>query len=118
MTLTEIDKDVAQRRLESAYDIIEGALLTRALTTVQISTWARGEEYQLDIAMYFYCKDSGWGGKLAEETDWTTVFDRRKEPVEIPIVSNDGVLLSKSGKAVASGMDLEAINESLGISYS
>ncbi len=118
MKLTEVDKDTANRRLENAYDEIEGALMSRSLTVVQISTWARGEEYQLDIAMYFYCKDSGWGGRLEEETDWTTVFDRRKELVKIPIVSNDGVLLSKNAGAVARGMDLEKINENLGISYS
>jgi len=118
MILTEVDKDTAQRRLENSYDEIEGALLSRGLSVVQISTWARGEEYQLDIAMYFYCKDSGWGGRLEEETDWTTVFDRRKELVKLPIISNDGVVLSKSAGAVASGMDLEAINDNLGISSS
>ncbi len=118
MELTVVDKDTAQRRLENAYDEIEGALISRGLTVVQISTWARGEEYQLDIGMYFYCKDSGWGGRLEEETDWTTVFDRRKELTKIPIISNDGLLLLKNAGTVASGMNLEQINDNLGISYS
>lgn len=108
------DSVVALRRLENAYNAIMGALLQRGLTSVQISTWARGEEFQLDIATFWYCKDSGWGGKDIDEVDWTKVFDRSKELKTVAVVSNNNVLLL-SGTAVAEGQDLLSSNESLGI---
>jgi len=103
------------RRLENAYDIIEGALLSRGLTVVQISTWARGEEFQLDLATYWYGKDEGWGGQLMEERDWLGVFNREKELETIPIVSNDGVLLASGAGIVAQGIDMLEGNANLGI---
>lgn len=103
----------ALQRLNEAYNAIEGALIPRGLSVVQISTWARGEEFQLDIATYWYAKDSGWGGKLVDEVDWTKVFDRTKKLSTVAIINNDGVLLS-AGHGVAVGMDLMDINENLG----
>ena len=111
------DSVVAARRLDQAYNIIEGALLTRGLTTVQISTWCRGEEFQLDIATYWYAKDCGWGGKLVEEVDWTTVFNREGELATVPIVNNTGVLLLAGKEPVGLAMDFMQINEDKGISY-
>jgi hypothetical protein len=103
------------RRLENAYDIIEGALLSRGLTVVQISTWARGEEFQLDLATYWYGKDEGWGGRFEDESDWIAVFNREKELETIPIVSNDGVLLASGAGIVAEGIDMIKTNAALGI---
>ena len=104
-----------ERRLESAYDIIQGVLMARGLTNVQISTWQRGEEFQLDIATYWYCKDEGWGGKLAEERDWVAVFNREKELMTVPVVTNEGVLLLGGAGIVADGINLIDQNANLGI---
>jgi len=112
-SLTEIDETIAKRRLQQAYYEIESRLMARGLTDVQISTWKRGEEYQLDIATYWYAKASGWGGKLRDEVDWTKVFDRREELDDVAVVSNDEDLLLKS-ESVAVGMDLMTINKELG----
>lgn len=109
-----VDSSIALRRLENSYEEILGALMDRGLSVVEISTWARGEEFQLDIAIFWYAKDSGWGGKLVDEVDWTKVFDRREELKTVAIINNDGALLL-SGKAVAAGQDLIATNEALGI---
>ena len=111
------DNIIAARRLDEAYNAIESALIPRGLTRVQVSTWARGEEFQLDIATYWYCKDSGWGGKMVDEKDWTTVFDRRKELMDISVIDNDGTLLLDSKSKVALVMDLSAINKNLGITH-
>lgn len=108
------DNIIAARRLTNAYNVILGVLMARGLTKVQVDTWARGEEYQLDIATYWYCKDSGWGGKIVDEVDWTKVFDREKELKEITLISTTNELLLK-GKVVALAMDLLEINANLGI---
>lgn len=112
MTLSAQDSIEAARRLTQAYNEILGALLSRGLSKTQIDAWGRGEEFQLDIAIFWYCKDSGWGGKQADEEDWTTVFDRRKELLDIPVVVSDVLVGSP---AVALGMDLIRINEDLEI---
>lgn len=111
------DNVIAARRLEQAYNIIESYLMVRGLTREQISTWARGEEYQLDIATYWYCKDSGWGGKAFDEKDWTKVFDRASELATVPIINNDGELLSEGKSYVTKAFNLLDINKSLGIYY-
>jgi len=103
------------RRLESAYDIIHGVLLRRGLTTVQISTWQRGEEFQLDIATYWYGRDAGWAGKADEERDWLLVFNREKELNDIPIVDNTGALLDSGKGIVAEGINLIDENAKRGI---
>ncbi len=118
MQFSEVDDTVLACRLEDAYNIIEGYLLQRGLSLVSISTWARGEEYQLDIATYWYAKDSGWGGKSIEEHDWTKVFNREKELAVVAIVNNDGELLASSmNKGFAKGFNLVDKNESLGYYY-
>ena len=108
------DEIVAARRLEQAYDEILGTLMTRGLSAVQASTWARGEEFQLDIATFWYAKDCGWGGKIVDEVDWTKVFDRREELKTVSILNSDDDLLLKSG-VVAEGVNLIDINANLGI---
>ncbi len=108
------DEVLATRRLEQAYDDIQGVLMSRGLTAVQVSTWQRGEEFQLDIATFWYAKDCGWGGKIVDEVDWTRVFDRREELKTVAILDNTGTLLVKSG-VVASGLNLIDINANLGI---
>lgn len=114
LELESEDSTVAARRLQEAYDVIRSVLLSRGLTLVQISTWQRGEEFQLDIATFWYCKDSGWGGKIIDEVDWTTVFNRLEELKTVSVMDSDGVLLLKSG-VVAVGMNLLDINANLGI---
>jgi hypothetical protein len=117
MEFGKVDENVLVRRLENAYEIIKGALLTRGLTVIQISTWARGEEFQLDLATYWYAKDCGWGAKEKDEVDWTTVFNREEELMTVPLVSNDDVLMGPGKGTVASGMQLLDINADLGIDY-
>jgi len=112
LTLTAVDSIIALRRLDESYNEILGALMARGLTVAQIDLWDRGEEFQLDIATFWYCKDSGWGGKNVDEEDWTTVFDRRKELKKIPITANSVLIESP---AVAVGMDLLSVNRNLGI---
>jgi hypothetical protein len=109
------DVERMRQRLEFAYNIIEAALMERGLTQIQVSTWKRGEEYQLDIATFWYAKDCGWGGKLIEDKDWTKVFNREGELSTAAIVTNDGVLLSKTKGPVAKVIDLKQVNENLGI---
>jgi hypothetical protein len=115
LTFESEDVKRLEQRLTEAYNEIEGALLVRGLSVMQISTWKRGEEFQLDIATYWYAKDCAWGGKAFEEKDWTKVFDRRMELTKVPIVSNDGVVLSKATGAFAEGLNLLDVNASLGI---
>jgi len=109
------DVEALTHRLESAYNEIEAVLMQRGLTEVQISTWRRGEEYQLDIATYWYAKDCGWGGKQIEDKDWTKVFNRAAELEKITIVSNGGVIMARNKGPVAKFMDIKAANENLGI---
>lgn len=103
-----------RRRLSESYNEIEGALLARGISAVEISTWARGEEFQLDIATYWYCRSKGWGAKNTDEQDWVKPFDRRAELQTVAIVSNDSILLAGSKNAVALGMDLRDINRNKG----
>lgn len=107
------DEAIAQRRLEEAYNEIMSKLIARGLTATQVSTWVRGEEFQLDIATFWLAKDYGWGGRDEDEIDWTKVFDRRAELDTVAVVNNDDELLL-SGKGIAVGMDLLDINETLG----
>ena len=109
------DEIVLDRRLENAYNAIEGVLLSRGLDLISISTWKRGEEFQLDIATYWYAKDSGWGGKAYDEKDWTKVFDRLKELATLPIISNEGEILARGTGPVAVGQNLLDTNAALGI---
>jgi hypothetical protein len=111
------DDTIIERRLSNAYEAIVSVLVPRGLTLVQISTWRRGEEFQLDIATFWYCKDCGWGGKDQDGVDWTTVFNRVKELDTVAIINNDGELLSRTTTSAAVGMDLIAINDSLGIRH-
>jgi hypothetical protein len=106
-----------KRRLEEAYNEIEGVLIPRGISRVQISTWARGEEYQLDIATFWFCKSKGWGAKLVEEKDWTKPFDRRTELSTVAVINNDGSVLSGSKNAVAVGIDLQTVNENKGCGF-
>lgn len=115
MEFTPGDVEVLTRRLSDAYNEIASIMIGRGLSVVQISTWARGEEYQLDIATFWYAKDSGWGGKDFEEKDWTTIFDRRKELKTVAVLDNSGSVLSPGSGTVAVGMDLLAKNAALGI---
>lgn len=103
------------RRLESAYDIIQGALMSRDLSDVQISTWQRGEEFQLDIATYWYGRDVGWAGTAQEDRDWLLVFNREKELETVAVVNNDGTLLLGGKGIVAEGINLITENAKLGI---
>ena len=114
LDFTTEDTNVLQRRLVNAYNIIFGVLVSRGLTEIQISTWIRGEEFQLDIATYWYAKDSGWGGKSYDEKDWTKVFNREKELSIIAVISNEGLVLVKGFGTVTSGLNLLEINEALG----
>ena len=107
--------EILTRRLENAYDIILGALLVRGLTAAQVNTWARGEEFQLDLATYWYGRDAAWGTKTGDEQDWVKHFDRTKELDTVPIVNTSGTLLSSSGKVAAEGVNLLDVNAALGV---
>jgi hypothetical protein len=104
--LSDIDKEAALLALNTAYQDIVGVLTARGLSAVEISSWARGEEFQLDIATYWYGRVSGWSTTNEGDRDWLTVFDRRQELNNIAIIDNSGEVLvgSKSGFAV--GMNL------------
>lgn len=109
--------EVLTRRLESGYEAIAGVLMSRGLTEAQISTWRRGEEFQLDIATYWYAKDNGWGGKNEDEKDWTLVFNRIKELEACAIINNDGeiILVSTKDKGFAKGINALDVHKRLGI---
>lgn len=111
------DNIIARRRLDQAYNAIEAILIGRSLTRLQLSIWARGEEFQLDIATYWYCKDSGWGGKLVDEKDWTKVFDRISELEKMTIIDNNGNILLQGKGPVAKVIDLISANTNLGINF-
>jgi len=117
MTFSDANAATMLRRLIDAYNEIVSRLMKRGLTQAEISTWVRGEEFQLDIATYWYGRDCGWGSKLQEERDWIKVFDRTKELDDVAVISNDGNLLLSGTKKFAKVMDLMAINENLGIVY-
>lgn len=115
LEFNEVDNTRIEARLRDAYNEIVGILTVRGLNMIQISTWARGEEFQLDIATFWFCKDSAWGARILDEKDWTKPFDRREELKTIPIISNDGTLLARATGAVAEGLDLLEVNKNLGI---
>jgi hypothetical protein len=109
LVINATDTSIMTDRLNYAYNAIEDALMARGLTAVQISTWKRGEEYQLDIATYFYILDCGVFKNTEGEEDWVKAFDRREELKVVTVISNDDVLLIKS-IGFASGVDLQTIN--------
>ena len=102
------------RRLENAYDIILGALRARGLSAANVDLWQRGEEYQLDIATYWYGRDAGWGSKADDEKDWLKVFDREEELATIIILDTSGNVLLKGRKIAAEGINLLDANAALG----
>lgn len=101
MTLNAVDSAVAARRLASAYQIVLGALIDRGLSKAQADTWARGEEFQLDIATYWYGCDSGWNRMQRDDQDWLRVFNREEELATVKLLDADGEPLGESGVAVA-----------------
>ena len=115
MTLTAADSTIAARRLQDAYNIILAALMARGLTKAQVDTWSRGTEYQLDIATYWYGRDSGWSKRTSmEEEDWLKVFDRAGELKDCVVIDDSGTILLSSGNVVARVMDLEELNSAKG----
>jgi len=102
------------RRLQQSYSEILDALMGRGLTGAQVDSWRRGEEYQLDIATFWYGRDYGWGSKVEEERDWIKVFDRRAELRTMSIFGTDGSLLTGNDKTFGLAFDLETINSNLG----
>ncbi len=102
------------RRLENAYNIILGALRSRGLSVANVNLWARGEEFQLDIATYWYGRDAGWGSKGDDEKDWVKVFDREEELATVSILDTSGNVLSKGGGIAAEGINLLDANAALG----
>ncbi len=102
------------RRLESAYDIILGALRARGLSAANVDLWQRGEEFQLDIATYWYGRDAGWGSRSDDEKDWLKVFDREEELATATILDMSGNMLLKGGKIAAEGINLLDANAALG----
>ncbi len=113
----EFEKDeveIITRRLNSAYDIILSALLVRGLTAAQVDLWARGEEYQLDLATYWYGRDAAWGTKSGDEKDWVKHFDRTEELKTVAVVDTSGNLLLGTGVAIAEGINLLDANKALG----
>lgn len=101
MTLNAVDSAVAARRLASAYQIVLGALIDRGLSKAQADTWARGEEFQLDIATYWYGCDSGWNRMQRDDQDWLRVFNREEELATVKLLDADGEPLGESGVAAA-----------------
>jgi hypothetical protein len=101
MTLNAVDSAVAARRLASAYQIVLGALIDRGLSKAQADTWARGEEFQLDIATYWYGCDSGWNRMQRDDQDWLRVFKREEELATVKLLDADGEPLGESGVAAA-----------------
>lgn len=117
MELQAPDENEVTRRLNDSYNMIVAKLVNRGLTLIEVSTWVRGEEYQLDIALYWYAKASGWGGKIDGEVDWTTVFNRIDELDTIAILNSSGEVLLKDNKRFAVGMNLIEANNLLGDYY-
>ncbi len=109
------DVTISTRILTDAYNHILGVLVTRGLTKAQADTWARGAEFQYAIALYWYGRQCGWGGRHDEDKDWIKPFDRRKELEETAVLDASGGVLLEGKLAFAVGMDLIAMNESLGI---
>jgi hypothetical protein len=116
ITFDTDELDILVRRLDNAYEIIAGKLMSRGLTEVQISTWRRGEEYQLDLATYWYGRNNGWGQKEEDEKDWILPFNRTDELDSVPIISDSGELLviGNEDKNFAVGVNVCEINETLG----
>lgn len=103
------------QRLKDSYNEIMTILMGRGLTEVQVSTFGRGAEFQLDIATYWYGRDSGWGTRLEEERDWIKVFDRRDELRDMTILDNSNNLLTKGKQGYAQTFDLTSKNKDAGV---
>lgn len=89
LVMKAADSVIALRRLTNAYHIIIGRLVERGLTKATIDTWIRGEEFQLDLATYWYGCDSGWKRMQRDERDWLNVFDREEELKTVPLLDED-----------------------------
>ena len=100
LTLNAVDQAIAARRLLDAYKIVVGRLVERGLTKAEADTWNRGEEFQLDIATYWYGADSGWKRMQRDERDWLNVFDREAELETVPLLKADYTALALPDVAV------------------
>ncbi|MBW8002619.1 MAG: hypothetical protein FVQ80_11460 [Planctomycetes bacterium] len=114
MDMPAEDVVISTRHLTDAYNHIIGVLVTRGLTKAAADTWSRGAEFQYAIALYWYGRQCGWGGRHDEDKDWIKPFDRRKELENIAVLDVTGGILLEGKSAFAVGMDLISINESLG----
>jgi len=101
-----VDTTTSARRLAQAYNIILSRLIERGLAKASIDTWLRGEEFQLDIATYWYGCDKGWLRQQRDEKDWLSVFNREEELTTVPLVKTDFTSIS-TDDVVAVVWDLE-----------
>jgi hypothetical protein len=102
-----VDSTAAARRLQNAYDTIVSRLVERGLSLAVVNTWKRGEEFQLDIATYWYGCDKGWMRQQRDEKDWLTVFNREKELATVPLIKTDFTSLSAGGDVAAAVWNIE-----------
>jgi hypothetical protein len=100
LTFQAADSVIAARRLLNAYQIIVGKLIDRGMTLAAIATWSRGEEFQLDIATWWYGCDSGWNRMQRDDTDWLTVFKREKELDSVVLLDSDFAVIAEKPVAV------------------
>lgn len=84
----------------SAYNEIVGVLLGRGFTLSQITSWARGAEFETDIGL-FWCAIKG-GGLEGYDDKFINRLDRRKELKEVDVVVA-GVFIEPADSDIGTG---------------
>lgn len=78
----------AQRAHQSAYLDIRGALLARGFTAAQVDAWARGEEFEHDIGLFWALVRGGRPAHITEEM--LAALDRRAELATVTVEIDSG----------------------------
>ncbi len=105
---------IANAKLLESYNLIRSVLFSRGATQASLDLWLRRVEFQHDIATFLYVIVTG-KHRANEETSWWKPFDRRKELLTTEITLEDGTTITLPDDIVADVIDLEAINDNLGI---
>ena len=86
---------IITQRTEHAYQEVRTRLVGRGYTAAQIDTWARREEYQRDIAVWYCIQDKRF--RLNDEQDWSVFYNRVEELDTLELIDDDGALIVPGG---------------------
>ena len=109
------DQAILEEKTLDAYHDIAAVLIERGFTAAQILTWAQREEYQRDIAAYYFLLAVGF--RRGDKESWIEEFKRLEELEDKALVTD--ALAKIDPEVIPDGpfrvVDIEAINEALEI---